>query len=163
MPDNRQINEKYAKMGAELIASEDMLIDIRNSQATIVYLESDNEKTDKGRIVYGQCEKIADKYKWGIPADFTITLFTPNIEGKSDEAIRRIILHELLHVGIGVKKDGGEEYTVLPHDFEDFRVLIERWGVNYADVGDTPAFEADVDEWKPLNAIWRKGGERNGE
>lgn len=162
MPDNRQINEKYAKIGAELIASEDILIDIRNSQATIVYLESDYPKMDKGRIVYGQCEKIQDKYKWGIPADFTITLFTPNVADKSDEAIRRIILHELLHVGIGVKKDGGEEYSVLPHDFEDFRVLIDRWGVNYADVGDEPAFEADVDEWKPITGdIWKEGGERD--
>lgn len=160
MADNRQINEKYAKMGAELIATEDALFNIRNSQATIVYLESDYEKTDKGRIVYGQCEKIADKYKWGIPADFTITLFTPNVADKSDEAIRRIIFHELLHVGIGVKKDGDEEYTILPHDFEDFKILIERWGVNYAEVDDTPpVFEADTDDgWKPVTGnIWTEG------
>ena len=134
MSDNRWLNEKYAEIGARLIESEDALIDIRNSQATIVYLSSDYEKTDKGRIVYGQCERVADKYKWGIPADFTITLFEPNIEGKSNEAIRRIILHELLHVGIEFKDDGTEAYSINPHDIEDFKMLIDRWGTDWVEV-----------------------------
>jgi len=134
MSDNRQINEKYAKIGAELIQTEDALIDIRNSQATIVYLVSDYAKMDKGRLVYGQCERIQDKYKWGIPADFTITLFDPNVEGKSDEALRRIIFHELLHVGIEFKDDGTEAYSVNPHDIEDFKYLIDRYGTDWAEV-----------------------------
>lgn len=134
MSDNRQICEEYAKIGAELIEAEDALIDIRNSQATIIYLASDYTKTDKGRAVMGQCEKVQDKYKWGIPADFTITLFLPNIEGKSDEAIRRIILHELLHVGIEFKDDGTEAYSINPHDIEDFKMLIDRWGTDWVEV-----------------------------
>jgi len=150
MPDNRQINEKYAKIGAELIASEDALIDVRNSQATIVYLSSDYAKMDKGRLVLGQCERVQEKYKWGIPADFTITLFYPNVCDKSGEAIRRIIFHELLHVGIDIDKEGDEKYTVRPHDFEDFKLLVDRWGTDWANVGDDPIFEADIDEWKEV-------------
>ena len=161
MSDNRWLNEKYAEIGAQLIETEDVLINIRISQVTIVYLSSDLEKTDKGRIVYGQCEKVADKYKWGIPADFTITLFEPNVANKSNEAIRRIILHELLHVGIGIGKDDAEEtYFVRPHDFEDFKYMVDNFGTEWANVGDEPIFEADIDEWKPLNAIWKEGGER---
>lgn len=134
MSDNRQMNDEYAKIGAELIESEDVLIDIRNSQATIVYLSSDYAKTDKGKPVLGQCERIQDKYKWGIPADFTITLFEPNIEGKSPEAIRRIIFHELLHVGIEFKDDSTESYSIRPHDIEDFKLLIDRWGTDWSEV-----------------------------
>lgn len=150
MSDNRQINEEYAKIGAELIDTEDALIDIRNSQATIIYLSSDYPKMDKGRMVLGQCERVADKYKWGIPADFTITLFEPNIADKSAEAIRRIILHELLHVGIGTNKDNEEVYSVNPHDLEDFKLLVDRWGTDWDKVGDDPVFEADIDEWKEV-------------
>jgi hypothetical protein len=128
------LNEQYAEWGADLIASEDALIDIRNSHATIVYLSSDYAKTDKGRTVYGQCERVADKYKWGIPADFTITIFDPNVEGKSDEALRRIIFHELLHVGIEFKDDGTEAYSINPHDIEDFKYLIDRYGTDWAEV-----------------------------
>lgn len=134
MSDNRQISEEYAKIGAELIECEDILIDIRNSQATIIYLSSDYVKTDKGKAVLGQCERIQDKYKWGIPADFTITLFEPNIEGKSLEAIRRIIFHELLHVGIEFKDDSTESYSIRPHDIEDFKLLIDRWGTDWSEV-----------------------------
>ena len=134
MSDNRQINEKYAKIGQKLIDTEDVLFDVRNSHASIIYLSSDLAKTDKDRLVLGQCERVADKYKWSIPADFTITLFEPNIEGKSDEAIRRIILHELLHVGIEFKDDGTEAYSINPHDIEDFKMLIDRWGTDWAEV-----------------------------
>lgn len=134
MADNRHISEEYAKIGAELIDTEDVLIDIKNSQATIVYLTSDYEKKEKGRLVLGQCERVADKYKWGIPADFTITLFEPNMKGKSQEAIRRIILHELLHVGIDFTQDGSESYSVRPHDIEDFKYLIDKYGTDWSDV-----------------------------
>lgn len=134
MADNRQINEKYAKIGQKLIDTEDVLFDVRISRATIIYLSSDLAKTDKDRLVLGQCEKVADKYKWIIPADFTITLFEPNIEGKSDEAIRRIIFHELLHVGIDFKNDGTEGYSIRAHDVEDFKELIDRWGTDWSEV-----------------------------
>lgn len=134
MSDIRQVNENYAKIGAELIDTEDALIDIKNSQATIVYLSSTHEKKEKGKFILGQCEKVADKYKWGIPADFTITLFEPNIEGKSDEAIRRIILHELLHVKVEFNQDGTETYSVNPHDIEDFKLLIDRYGTDWSEV-----------------------------
>ena len=134
MSDKRRISEEYAKIGAELIECEDILIDIRNSQATIIYLSSDYAKTDKGKAVLGQCERIQDKYKWGIPADFTITLFEPNIEGKSPEVIRRIIFHELLHVGIEFKDDSTESYSIRPHDIEDFKLLIDRWGTDWSEV-----------------------------
>lgn len=133
MSDNREMNAKYAEIAARLIEREKCLIDIKNSSATIAYLSSDYAKTDKGRIVFGQCEKVADKYKWGIPADFTITLFKPNIEGKSDVVIERILFHELLHVGIEFTAEGEEKYSVIPHDLEDFKECIDRWGTNWTE------------------------------
>ena len=152
MADNRQINEKYAKIGQKLIDTEDALFDVRNSDVSIIYLSSDLAKMEKDRIVMGQCEKVADKYKWSIPADFTITLFEPNIADKSDEAIRRIIFHELLHVGITTDKDEMEKYFVRGHDFEDFKVLIDRWGTDYASIDDDAEFEPILEEWKVVDA-----------
>lgn len=65
--DNRTINEHYAEIGMDLIQTEDALVDIANSQATIIYLSSEHKKVASGKKVLGQCEKVADKYKWGIP------------------------------------------------------------------------------------------------
>ena len=130
--DNRQISDEYAQIGAEIIDTEESLIDIRNSRATIIYLTSESKKLAKGKKVCGECEKVPDKYKWSIPADFTITVFLPNIAGFTDEQKRILIFHELLHVGIEFGADGTETYTVNPHNYEDFKEIIDRYGTDWS-------------------------------
>ena len=130
--DTRTLNEKYAEIGAKLIEEEDALIDIANSQAIIAYLSSEHKKMNAGKTVFAQCEKVAEKYKWGIPADFTVTVFEPNVEGFSDEQLRILIFHELLHIGIEFNEDGSESYTIKPHDLEDFKLIIDRFGTDWS-------------------------------
>jgi len=132
--DRRTLNERYSEIARELIETEDALLDIRNSQATIVYLSSEHKKKSGDKLVLGQCEKVADKYKWGIPADFTITVFEPNIEGFTDEQIKMLLFHELLHVGIEFSADGSETYSIKQHDLEDFKLIIERFGTDWSKI-----------------------------
>ena len=62
-------------------------------------------------------------------------MFEPNVERFTEEQIRILLLHELMHVQI--TKDGNEEvYSVRPHDVEDFREIIERYGMDWGDYGD---------------------------
>lgn len=129
--ENRLIREEYAEMAKKIIEEEPMLTDIANSQATIIYLASDYAKMSKGRAVCGECEKVADKNKWAIPCDFTITVFEPNCVGFTEEQMRILLFHELLHVGIEYLEDGSEKYTVKPHDYEDFKVIIDRYGTEW--------------------------------
>ena len=130
--DNREISEEYAEIGARVIEEEDSLIDLRNSQATIVYLTSESEKKAKGKKVCAECEKVPDKYKWSIPADFTITVFLPNVEGFSEDQKRILMFHELKHVGIVFNSDGSESYNTVPHDYEDFKEIIDRYGTEWS-------------------------------
>ena len=132
--DRRSISEEYAQIGQEWVQNDDIFVDIRNSQATIVYLVSEHKKSANGKVIFAQCEKVADKYKWGIPADFTITVFEPNVEGFSEEQKKELIFHELLHVGIVFNADGTENYNIRPHDLEDFKEVINRWGTDWSDV-----------------------------
>jgi glutamine synthetase type III len=97
--DNRTINEHYAEIGMDLIQTEDALIDIANSQATIIYLSSEHKKVASGKKVLGQCEKVADKYKWGIPCDFTITVFEPNVEGMTEEIKEPVVVLQVMLCG----------------------------------------------------------------
>lgn len=127
--ENRIICKEYARIGAELIETEPELAYIRDSDVSIVYLSSDLQKRDsKVTETLGQCEKIQSKYKWGIPCDFTITLFEPNTEGLDDEQLRILIFHELLHIGI----DFDGKTFVRPHDLEDFKVIVDRYGTDWA-------------------------------
>ena len=134
--DKREINVKYAEIGNDLIQTEESLKSIRDSNVEIIYLASKHKKVSSGQMVFGQCEKIADKYKWGIPCDFTITVFEPCVQQcEFDEGqIRALIHHELLHVGIEREETliGAEEkYYIVPHDIDDFRLILERYGVNW--------------------------------
>ena len=88
--DKRSMSEKYTEIGMELIRTEEALADIANSQVTIIYLSSEHKKTSNGKVIHAECEKVSEKYKWGIPCDFTITVFEPNVEGMTDEQLARI-------------------------------------------------------------------------
>lgn len=129
MSDNRRISEEYQQIADELINTRPEFEHIKESDATIICLASDCEKKNgKDRVVFGQCEKVADKYKWGIPCDFTITIFEPNVAGWDDERIRILIMHELHHVGI----DEGRFY-IVKHDLEDFKAIVEEFGASWSD------------------------------
>lgn len=130
--DNRRVNEEYAIVAAELIENEPALIDIKNSNVSIIYLSSEHEKKTKTSIVYGQCEKVQDKNKWAIPADFTITVFEPNCKEFTPEQIKILLFHELLHINI-VFKDGAEVYSINDHDLNDFKVIVEKYGVDWSE------------------------------
>ena len=127
--DSRHIVDEYAEIGHKLIWEIPELADLREGDVTIVYLGSDAEKKTKGNLVYGQCEKVAEKYKWGIPCDFTITIFEPNVKEFTKEQLEILIFHELLHVG--VDEDGN--HFVKPHDLEDFTTIIDRYGAHWSD------------------------------
>lgn len=129
--DTRQINEHYAEIASELIRTEECLEDIRNSEVGIMYLSSEHEKKENGRLIFGQCEKIPEKYKWAIPCDYTITVFEPNVERFTEEQLKILLLHELMHIRI--ERDGNEEkYCIESHDIEDFREIIDRYGLDWS-------------------------------
>lgn len=132
--DSRSINEEYAAIGADLIENEDALIDIKNSGVTIIYLSSWQKKTSEGMLVHAQCEKVPEKYKWGIPCDYTITVFEQNVADFSDEQMRILLFHELLHIKIAFKEDGTEAFGLNPHDLSDFKLIIDRFGTDWSKV-----------------------------
>lgn len=132
MSDTRTLDERYAEIGAELIGNEPSLAHIRDSGATICYLSSTARKSRGGKAVKGECERVADKNKWAIPCDFTVTVFEPNCEGMSDDQMRILIFHELLHVGIASDGSGEERYSIVPHDLEDFRIIVDSFGSDWS-------------------------------
>ena len=127
----RHISEAYTDIAQDLICTEDALAHLRGVDAQIAYLSSDLEKKSNRKVVYAQCEKVPDRFKWSVPFDFTITVFEPNVERFTDEQMRILLFHELLHVGIDL--DGNEEqYYIVPHDIEDFRKIINEYGLDWS-------------------------------
>ena len=127
--DSRRISDEYNRIAQELIDTRPELEDIKGGDVSIICLASTHEKKSGNKVVFGQCEKIAEKYKWGIPCDFTITIFEPNVAGFTEEQLKILIFHELLHVGVD-----GARLFIRPHDLEDFKTIIEEFGVNWCEV-----------------------------
>lgn len=132
MPDYRKPSDLYKRIGEDLIARDESLRYLAESGVTVLFLASEHEKKARYKLVYGQCEKVPDKYRWAVPYDFTVTVFEPNVERFTAEQLRILLLHELLHIGVQV--DGNEEtYYVKPHDFEEFAEVVERWGMRWSE------------------------------
>ncbi len=127
--DRREVNEEYNEIMKELIEERKELEALRYAPVTIICLSSCHRKKKNGGLVYGQCEKVQEKNKWSIPCDFTITVFEPNCEGFTEEQMRILIFHELLHVGID-----GSDFFVRPHDLEDFKLIVNEFGTDWAEV-----------------------------
>lgn len=98
---------------------------------SIGFLESDRRKKKNGRECLAECIKVKDLYKAYIPHDFLIVVYKHNVASMDDRQMEILLYHELLHVGMD---DTGEEvrYIVNPHDVEDFRAVIDRYGIDWA-------------------------------
>lgn len=127
--DHREISEEYSQIMKEVLEENKELEILKHADLNIIALSSTHRKKSHGKKVFGQCEKVQDKYKWGIPCDFTITIFEPNCFGFTHDQLKILMFHELLHIGI----DDGKPF-IKPHDLEDFKLIIDKYGTNWAAV-----------------------------
>ena len=131
MIETAQQSEEYALMAQSVIEEHEDLQWIPAAGVTVGYLESDREKKKKNREVLGECIRVKDLYKCFIPYDFLIVIYAPNVIGMTEDQLKILLYHELLHVGMS--EDGSEvKYMVNPHDVEDFRTIIDRYGLDWA-------------------------------
>ena len=100
------------------------------------WIMKNSKKNGPDKLILGECEKVASKNQWAISADFTITVYTSNVLGMSEDQIKILLFHELLHVGIDQGADGEETYSVKKHDLEDFKIIIDKYGTDWAAVAE---------------------------
>jgi len=125
-------NRHYMNIAKRLIRTKEKFEDIAASDVKIAYLSSQMErKKDKG-LVYGECTKVDKRYKWCCHYDFFITIYEPNIAGFTEKQLEILIEHELEHVGIDWS--GNEvKYYIVPHTVQDFRDIIDEYGIDWSD------------------------------
>ena len=103
-----------------------------NLDVSIGYLRSDKLKISKGRLVLGECIVVKEVYRWCCPYDFLIVIYGPNTAGMTEEQMKILLYHELLHVQVDYDRNGNPVYKTNPHDVEDFRVILDRYGMDWA-------------------------------
>ena len=125
-------SESYKKLGQQLIDEMEELAYIKASTVKIAFLVSDQAKTESRRPVYAETELIPEKYKWGLDADFAITVYPVNASVFSEKQRAILIFQQLLKIGINYDdvKDK-EKYFLNDYDVNDFDVIINRYGTDW--------------------------------
>lgn len=128
------LRPEYAEIGEKCIRKYPELINLRDNLCSIAYLGSSKKKTARGRLTYAECHKIPDKYKWMSEKayDFMITVYEKNCAGMNDEQMEILIWHELMHIEVTELEDGTVAYGIKDHDVQDFRAILELYGVDWA-------------------------------
>ena len=150
MAEKRKISEHYTAIAQAWIDNCEEFKHLKD--ATIIYLESEHQKKSRRREVFGLCEKVQDKNKWAIPADFTITFYKPHMELLSEWQQEIVVYHELLHVGFNGED---EPMSIVPHDIEDFRKVIDMFGSHW-DEKDAEVLNSVLLEEISQKAAWRE-------
>lgn len=120
-------NDEYKELASEIIQEE--FTHILEAGFSVGFLCSDQEKKKGYKRTLGDCAIVPERWKPFIPYDFVITIYEPNCVGLSDDQLRTLFRHELMHVGINEK---GKPF-VAPHDIEDFWKIIEEKGLHWAE------------------------------
>lgn len=123
-------SNEYKKIGERLLRKLPELAYINNSAVKVVFLSSDEEKKKNYKTILADCAKVTERYTWCCPYDFMITVYEPNVVGLNAKQMEILIQHELQHIGIN--SEGNEDkFYIVPHDIEDFRNIIDQYGLDW--------------------------------
>lgn len=94
-------------------------------------------KKTNGKTVYADCQKLSEKTQALTGLDFVIT-FYDDAKEITPEAAWILMEHELRHVGWD-----GEKKSIVPHDVEDFRDIIDAYGIDWLKKRQTSLFDQE--------------------
>lgn len=129
---NYAVSEEYRKIGIEVIESVAELRHLKDEDVRIEFMSCDHKKTSNGKDTLGECIKVQDLYKEFCPYDFLIVFYDRNIEGMTESQLKVLMEHELLHIGVKEKESGDVQYSVRPHDYDDFKQITDKYGTDWA-------------------------------
>ena len=118
-------SDYFRQMGEEV--REELFPELQGLR--IAWLVSDEEKK-KGRtlIVNADCKRASKAYEWCCDYDYIITVYQPNVEHMTEEQLRILLEHELMHIDY----EPDVRMTIKGHDAEEFAEIIRKYGIDWA-------------------------------
>lgn len=123
-----QKSEILEEIAKKVINEYDIFTVLRDGKCRIAFQYAKGEKKSGGKVVFADTERVKDKFKEFMPYDFVITFYEGNTFHLGDVQMEHLMYHELKHVGYDPED---EKFTVIPHDLEDFKDVIDKWGVDW--------------------------------
>lgn len=93
-------------------------------EAKVGFIFRDTAQTSNGRKILGAAQKVQDKFKLYLDLDFIIWLAWEEWQTLTHKQKRALVDHELCHCQMVE-----DQPKMRPHDLEEFRCIIERYGL----------------------------------
>lgn len=125
-----EISDEYTELAHRIIRTVPALNWIAQTDIQFCCLKSYKEKKSSGKTVYGECIRVPELYRPFCPYDFLIVIYEINCVSLSENQLKILLQHELMHINL--VKDKPE---IRPHDIEDFAAIINTYGQDWAAPG----------------------------
>ena len=120
-------SKELRQLGRQVLRDRPDLAWIREAKIRIGYAMSSKDKKKDDRIIFAECYKVKPLWQAFIPYDFVIVFYEPNVMMMDHDQREILMYHELLHIGM---EDSGH-LKIRPHDIEDFRVILDEYGMDW--------------------------------
>jgi hypothetical protein len=104
---------------------------LRNCKIKCLFYDKPRKRS--GKVILATAEAVSAKYNYLTGLNFIISVYDKAWEVMVDQEKGALLDHELNHCFVGEDKNGEPVYKIIPHDVEDFRVIIDRYGAGWAD------------------------------
>lgn len=129
--ENYAESTEYRLIADEVISEKDNLHWLLSMGVRLAFIESAKKKMSEGKEVYAECIKVEELWQVFCPYDFLIVVYGQNVAGMRTDQKKILMYHELLHCDFDETKNG-IKYKIKPHDIEDFRDIIDTYGLDWA-------------------------------
>lgn len=113
--------------------------------ARIDYVFTDSVSKKGGKEVWGTMRKITsltaylggtkNEQKNGATGPFFVMTISKPVWDELDTFKKEALVdHELCHSGLELDEEGNPKLTIIPHDLEEFKAIVERYGLWRDDV-----------------------------
>lgn len=102
---------------------------IKEWNIKIGYVVSQERKSGE-KITYADCRRVQEVFRAYLPFDFIITFYELNTGMLNENQQKVLMLHELRHITMGEKG-----LKLRPHDIEDFKDILESYGLDWNEYG----------------------------
>ena len=127
---------EWAKIGQSVINefAEDKFKPIVELGIGIGYILSDDKPSVNGKAKLAECIPVKkDHQAQFMPHDYLIKIYSPNVDYMNDTQKRILMEHELMHIHAYENGDGEVKIGTKTHDVEDFKDIIEKYGIDWAE------------------------------
>jgi len=124
-----EVSQELRRLGDKIIKHFPEFAFIKELDIKIGYVISQQRKSGE-KTTYADCRKIQDVFKAWLPYDFIITFYERNTGFLNNSQLKILMYHELKHIGIGMRG-----LKLEPHDIEDFRDILDKYGLDWSAYG----------------------------